>query len=353
LAWVWVIVLILLVFFNYKFYKNKIFFAVLIISILGICFQLLAFEYNKYSFFNRSISTTSEHLIVGFRNDLEILDLVKRNKIAGVYFSSRNVKNKNKEEIKSFIKNLQSERKKHSQKELIIVADQEGGIVSHLSPILTRTESLNSSYNNRSIKKVAQTHAQEMQNLGFNLNLSPVADLESSESAKGYSQIAKRSVSNSPESVIEATTEYCQELYLNGVKCTLKHFPGIGDVTQDTHFELGVLDKTRDDLYQQTKVFKSPGVEHYVMFSHTIVKSIDSENPASTSKEFVNYFRNINPEAKIITDDMSMLPISKDIGIKKAYQKSLNAGIEPVCNNLKNCLKYKNALHIRFNQQTI
>ena len=55
---------------------------------------------------------------------------------------------------------------------------------------------------------------------------------------------------------------------------------------------------------------------------------IDNQNPASVSQKSINFLKQVNPDAKIITDDFSMLPISKDVGIKKAYIQSLEAGVD-------------------------
>ncbi len=269
-------------------------------------------------------------MIVGFRNESEILNLVRRNKIAGVYFTSRNVHNKTKDEIKEFIQKLQDERSKYSENKLLIMADQEGGIVSHLSPPLTKTISIKDAWQNGSMLEIADIHGQEMKELGFNINLGPVADLDSAYGAGGYSQISSRSVSGKASDVNEAAKQYCMGLSKYKISCTLKHFPGIGEVPQDTHFELGRIEKDYDDLSYQTSAFTSPGVDHYVMFSHVLITSIDPDHPASVSQKVVKYFKEINQSAKIITDDISMLPISKNIGTKKAYLQSIEAGVDYV-----------------------
>jgi beta-N-acetylhexosaminidase len=324
----WGCFLIVLIILNQRFFSKQIPTWILSFLVLVISINLLSFEYNKFSFYNHSLNTEN-HVVLGFRNDSEILNLVKQNKVAGVYFTQRNVKGKTKQEIKSFIKELQTERLKHSDQELLIAVDQEGGIVSHLSPLLTLTESLGQASDQNRIKEIAAIHGKELSELGFNVNFSPVADLQNyAKSSDGFSQIASRSISNNPGEVIQDVSQYCKELSKYEVRCTLKHFPGIGEVQQDTHFELGIIYKSKDELTPQSSTFQDPGTMHLVMLSHTLVTDIDDQNPVSTSKAGIDYLKSINPKAITITDDISMLPISRGIGIKKAYQQSVAAGVD-------------------------
>jgi beta-N-acetylhexosaminidase len=308
---------------------------------------VLHFQLNKLMFFyfQGADLHTNKHLILGYRNDTEIKNLVKQNKIAGVYITARNIRGKSKQQVKSFIRQLQLERKKHSNTQLIIMADQEGGVVSHLSPMLTQTDTLGKvlqkstscnkglSYKDKQgkcqdILSVASIHGKELQEIGVNVNLSPVADLKNQNSAKGYSQINKRAISEDPKVVKKVVEEYCLTLWEYQVKCAIKHFPGIGDVDQDTHFQLGIKRGSLKKVWRDASTFEPPKAPHLVMVSHSKIEIIDNQNPASVSQKSINFLKQVNPDAKIITDDFSMLPISKDIGIKKAYIQSLEAGTD-------------------------
>jgi beta-N-acetylhexosaminidase len=329
----WLVVLLGLIFTARKFFQKsgyfKIISLILWVLLLVNIINLSLFEYRKFRFFSSGLDT-SDHLVAGFRNEKEVLKLVQKNKLAGVYFTARNVQNKSPNEIRNFIQSLQKERFKHSDKALLIMADQEGGIVSHLSPPLTLTISLKEAYEKGEIADLAKIHGKELQEIGVNVNLGPVADLDSPAGAGGYSQISSRSVSDDPQVVQKAVREYCLQLQKFEVKCTLKHFPGIGKVSQDTHFELGRIEANLEQVLADSQGFKSLETEHLVMLSHTLVMAIDDRHPMSVSSKGVRFLRSINPEAKTITDDMSMLPISQDIGIKKAYQMSLSAGVDYV-----------------------
>jgi len=322
---------------KFIFKQQKFVATTLSVTTLIILFSLLVFPYNRFRFYGSELST-NKNLIVGFRNESDIVDLVKANKIAGVYLTARNVQNKSKAEIKDFIDNLQDIQAKNSDTKLLILADNEGGTVSHLSPPLTQTKSLASvlQANNLDeqalleIKETAQTQGKELQEIGVNVNLSPVADLKSELGAGGFSQINSRSISDDPKIVHEVVNIYCEELSKFGVSCTLKHFPGIGSVQEDTHFFLGTKNNPKSEINNESQAFMSVEKSHLVMVSHTRVDNIDPDLPMSISPKGIAYLKEINPDAKIITDDFSMFPISQKYGIRKAYQMAISAGVDYV-----------------------
>jgi beta-N-acetylhexosaminidase len=317
-------------------FKSKMYKIYSLIVLVFAFFSIFSFQFNKFMFFNFQENSleTNKHLIIGYRSESEIRKLVRQNKIAGVYVTKRNVEGKTKDEIKNFLSELQNERKKHSSQELIIMADQEGGIVSHLSPLLTQTGTLakvlaedKNSFESK-IQKIASIHGSELAEIGINVNLAPVADLENENSAEGFSQISKRAISKNPEEIQIVVKNYCNKLWEYGIKCTLKHFPGIGDVAEDTHFRLGIKKGDLEKIKYEASSFRSPQNPHFVMVSHTKIEAIDNQNPASTSRKSIEFLKQINPDAKVITDDFSMMPISKGVGIKKAYTASLEAGVD-------------------------
>ncbi len=82
------------------------------------------------------------HVIVGCGSEAEVQELVKRRAIAGIFVSSRNVRGKTVAQVKDQIQRLQKQRQEQGLPPLWIAADQEGGLVSKLSPPLTRMPAL-------------------------------------------------------------------------------------------------------------------------------------------------------------------------------------------------------------------
>jgi beta-N-acetylhexosaminidase len=180
----------------------------------------------------------------------------------------------------------------------------------------------------QAILKIAQTHGEELSRLGVNVNFAPVVDLSQTGSAGGYSQITQRAISKHPKLVNLVKNIYCFELAKFEITCTLKHFPGLGGVNQDTHLELGRKDGVVADLKEDISAFQTFESDHLVMLSHTIVPAIDPDHPISLSSKGLSWLRDINPRAKTITDDLSMLPISDGYGVKKAYNLARQAGVD-------------------------
>jgi beta-N-acetylhexosaminidase len=306
--------------------------------------NLASFGFNRWYFYHHTDLETEDHLIVGYRSQKEVMSLVKENKIAGVYVTHRNVKGKTPGQMREFVQELQRERLRHSQEKLVILADQEGGVVSHLSPPLTYTESLGEVYQKgglSEVKKIAATHGRGLQELGVTVNLAPVADLQAKNSAGGYSQINRRAISDKPQVVQEVVEVYCQTLAEYEVKCTLKHFPGIGGVKADTHFELGEKRGEKSELVKEMEVFSGPGVESWVMVSHTKAPQLDIHKPSSLSSKALSKVEEVNPSATTITDDFSMLPISQGVGMNQAYRQSLEAGVDYVLVSYDKELMYR------------
>ena len=78
------------------------------------------------------------HLIVGYRDLAEVRELVRLRAVAGVFLSSNNVRGKSIADIREQIQSLQRIRQEQGLLPLWIATDQEGGVVSRLSPPLTR-----------------------------------------------------------------------------------------------------------------------------------------------------------------------------------------------------------------------
>ena len=128
---------------------------------------------------------------------------------------------------------------------LWIATDQEGGAVSRMSPPLTRMPPIAeivALHRDRAerllaIRQYAARQGRDLAALGVNLNFAPVVDLNHGvhNPEDRLTRIATRAISADPAVVTEVAGLYCATLKLTGVHCTLKHFPGLGRVYEDTH----------------------------------------------------------------------------------------------------------------------
>src|SRR6185312_5188320 len=82
------------------------------------------------------------HFVVGYSSFSEVAALTEKGLISGVYISRHNIVGSSSARLKEEIAALQEKRRAAGLPPLIVAADQEGGIVSHLAPPLTRLPAL-------------------------------------------------------------------------------------------------------------------------------------------------------------------------------------------------------------------
>ncbi|MFN8373259.1 MAG: glycoside hydrolase family 3 N-terminal domain-containing protein [Anaerolineae bacterium] len=131
---------------------------------------------------------------------------------------------------------------------LIIGADQEGGIIATFEEGFTAfpvpylaaaTDDADLTY------RYGQAIAEELRALGVNMDFAPVADLETNI----YNPIIRRRAFGSDPNIVgAAVANVVRGMQDTGVMSVVKHFPGHGDTTQDSHTELPVVNLERDVL---------------------------------------------------------------------------------------------------------
>lgn len=284
------------------------------------------------------------HVIVGCSSEAEAQELVGKRAIAGFFVSSRNVRGKSVVEVKGQIQRLQNQRLEQGLPPLWIAADQEGGIVSKLSPPLTRMPSLaeivkqhaDVGQRQEAVRQFGLTQARELASLGVNLNFAPVVDLnhEVKNPNDRFTRISQRAISRDPAIVAQVAASYCAALEESGVRCTLKHFPGLGRVFEDTHAKRGNLTASVAELAKTDWVpFRAMmrDTKAFTMLGHVRLTGIDSERPASISAPVIaGMLRgDWKYDGVLITDDFSMGAIyASAVGMENSSIEALNAGVD-------------------------
>ena len=285
------------------------------------------------------------HVMVGYRDLADLRVLIERKGIAGVFVTTRNVEGRKPAEIADTIAALQAIRARQGLPPLWIATDEEGGVVSRLSPPLTRRPPLSSLLAGAAHAPAESEFAQaegygaaqgrELAALGINLNFAPVVDLNHRlvNPQDRYTRIYQRAISDDPAVVTEVARRYCAGLARSGVACTLKHFPGLGRVFEDTH--VGAAELSADvpelDAADWIPFRKLMEKTSFTMLAHVRVSAIDRERPASLSRAVVaGLLRGSwRYDGILITDDFSMGAIagSRD-GVGRAAVAALTAGVD-------------------------
>jgi beta-N-acetylhexosaminidase len=291
---------------------------------------------------SNELATLGRHIIVGFRSRAELHELVTRGAVAGVFVTVRNVRDIGPSNLAGELGSLQDMRPKDSPP-LWIATDQEGGSISRLSPPLTALPTLSEVIARHSdrderakaVRDFAHTQGRELAAIGVNLNFAPVVDVDHHviDPADQFTRIYQRAISTDPALVREVAGDYCAALMETGVRCTLKHFPGLGRVFGDTHKGSADLTAPVSELAATDWVpFRAlMNDEGFTMLGHVRVTSVDAKRPASTSEPVVSDLlrRDWGYQGVLITDDFGMAAIyhSAD-GIEAAAVAALNAGVD-------------------------
>ncbi len=284
-----------------------------------------------------------KHFVVGYSDEKELHPLIKRGGIGGIFVTRRNVQHKTHASLRKEIQRLQTLQQTLQQRPLFVATDQEGGIVSRMSPLLTALPPLSSVLKGKPspeeldtrVTQYATIHGRELAGLGINLNFGPVVDLQPEDiDGFGHSQIFWRAISRDPHQVAQVAQTYSQTLQGYGVFATLKHFPGLGAVEEDTHHFTGILPASREQLENREWVpFQqvAQSSDAFIMLGHVQLKAWDSKHLVPTSSKIVQEVlrQSWQYEGILITDDLNMTPsYSSPGGIGEYAIQALNAGVD-------------------------
>jgi beta-N-acetylhexosaminidase len=303
-----------------------------------------AFEWRKHQVLQTEAAlarSLGRHFVVGYSSFPEVAALAEKGLISGVYITRHNIAGSSPARLKEDISALQEKRPAAGLPPLIVAADQEGGIVSHLAPPLTKLPALSTLANlapdARAEKAEAsgRTHGQELAALGVNLNLAPVLDLRPEPKRNRFdfnTLIGQRAISDDPLVVADVARAYVRGLEASGVGAAVKHFPGLGRVRADTHHFNADLDTSLEELESSDwlpfrRVLASSKAQ--LMIGHVTLRSVDPDRPASHSKRVVDGIvrKKWNYQGVIMTDDLVMGAIYQG-NVCTAVVEALNAGVD-------------------------
>jgi beta-N-acetylhexosaminidase len=218
---------------------------------------------------------------------------------------------------------------------LAVSVDEEGGRVERLSSLIGEEPSarvLGQTKSPDAVYQLALERGRKMRNDGITIDFAPVVDVTD---APDDTVIGDRSFSDNPAVVTQYAGEYARGLRDAGVLPVLKHFPGHGRASGDSHKgwvvtpPLGDL-KSSDLGPYRTLVGQLPVG---VMIGHMQVPGLTGNDPASLSSAAVALLRNGTDyggppfNGPVFTDDLStMKAITERYSVPEAVLKALQAG---------------------------
>ncbi len=167
---------------------------------------------------------------------------------------------------------------------------------------------------------------------GFNLNFAPVADVV----AEGNETIGSRSFGSDPNLVAPMVAAAVEGMQSSGVSACLKHFPGLGDTTEDTHDGMASTEKSLDEFNTTDFPVYQAGINagvDMVMVSHLSAPNVVGDNtPASLSEKMITEILRgqLGYQGIVVTDSMSMTAITDYYTADEAAVKALQAGADMI-----------------------
>ncbi len=212
----------------------------------------------------------------------------------------------------------------------IIAVDEEGGRVQRLAKITSRVPSARTVATTLSLseaRQLAADHASDIGQLGFTMNLAPVADLDYERA------IGDRSFGTDSSLVTDYVVATATGILEAGLAPVIKHFPGHGRGS-DSHFGLPVIPSVKvlrnHDLLPFIEI--SHRKDMPIMVGHLAVEGLTHGQPASMSKAAVDgLLRNeLGFDGLVMTDAFNMNAISERYDDAEAAELSLIAGVDLV-----------------------
>lgn len=260
----------------------------------------------------------------------ELRSLAREFQLGGITLFARNIEAP--EQVAELTHDLQS---LSTGLPLWMAVDQEGGRVARLrSPftewppmaVLGRSGDADLAY------RFAAALALELKAVGISLDYAPVLDIHTNSRNP---VIGDRALAETAEEVARLGAAIVRGLQENGVAACGKHFPGHGDTSVDSHFDLPVVEHPPDRLRRVEFVPFREAIRAGVatiMTAHILVPSLDEEKPATLSRRVVyDLLRDeLNFEGVILSDDLEMKALARSYSVPEAAVEAIVAGCDGV-----------------------
>ena len=194
---------------------------------------------------------------------------------------------------------------------LLIAMDAEWGPAMRLDDVFAYpwNMTLGAIQDNKIIKAISTRIAEQNKLLGIHYNFSPVVDVNSNPENP---IIGNRSFGEDPENVYQKAKSYIMGHQEVGVMTAIKHFPGHGDTSQDSHKTLPEIKSNLNrlnevELYPYKKLIEDK-IVNSVMAAHILYPSLDKKNPSSISKKIINNLLKdrLGFDGIVVTDALDM-----------------------------------------------
>lgn len=281
-------------------------------------------------------------IMVGFRgtsvsDTSAIVQQIKDYNLGGVIIFEYDVPGKSRPRNISSeeqLKKLTDDLRKYGRKDILIAVDEEGGRVSRLRPDYgyppaMSPQRIGETGNPDTTHAWAARIAAKVKSAGINVNYAPVVDVNVNPASPVIGAI-ERSFSADPDSVALHAKIFIEEHKKENIICSLKHFPGHGSATSDSHE--GFTDVTDTWTAMELEPYRqliSDSTVEAIMTAHVFNSNWDSV-PATLSRNVITgtLRGDLGWDGIVMSDDMQMGAVSEHYGFEKGIELALNAGVD-------------------------
>ena len=285
----------------------------------------------------------------GYSIDDNAKTLISTYKVSGFIFFSRNIESQ--QQSLELANSLKAFNEENSNIPLLLGVDEEGGRVSRLPPQykkLPTNQKIGSINNADFSREIGEILGQQVNSLGLNLDFAPVIDIMSNPK---NTVIGNRSFGSNADVVTSLGLSTHDGIKSQNVIPVIKHFPGHGDTTVDSHVGLPVVTKSLDQLSKLELIPFEAAIKNgadVVMVSDILMQQLDSKYPASFSKAIITELlrEKMGFKGVVITDDITMGAVTKNYTLGDMAVKSLQAGsdIILICHNFNKQIEVLNSI---------
>ena len=278
--------------------------------------------------------------VSGFELTHEEIDMLDHPLVGGLILFSRNYHDQ--KQLSDLVRHIRIV----TRNDILIATDHEGGRVQRFREGFSKIPAMGSialqSYENTQhssylCEQFGWLMAAELLAFDIDFSFAPVLDI------RGVSEvIGDRSFHQQPEKIVQLASAFIKGMHRAGMSATGKHFPGHGNVLEDSHVAMPVDKRSREEIFAlDMAIFKSihqQGLLDAVMPAHVIYPDVD-DLPAGFSQTWIKQIlrQELDFNGVVFSDDLSMQGAVQIGNIVERAELALAAGCDMVlvCNDPK------------------
>ncbi|NOY23383.1 MAG: glycoside hydrolase family 3 protein [Acidobacteria bacterium] len=203
--------------------------------------------------------------------------------------------------------------------ETVIAVDFEGGMVNRFRRIIGIIGDVAAMSDHEDLAEFGRESGHMLKRFGVDVNFAPVVDIDRGNRRNG---LFGRTLGQDATTVIECASAYLEGLESSGVTGCLKHYPGLGPTTPDSHFGLPLLPEVA--MEDEIPFRELANTSRWIMVAH--VKITGYRDISTYSKPLLDRLRSFH-SGSIVSDDLGMKALP-DVPLHEKVEKTLSAGMD-------------------------